>query len=136
MKSLIFALAATAMLSGLSEIAFAGGDNGGSKNSNRGTIRVRNNSDEVVAVIVDNEDPPLDEDEFLDAGGKILQPGQQTRFKVAAGDHTLTAAAIDENGDPLGDDAVDTVDVEVERSKTEIVDIDVTDDIIDISVDL
>jgi hypothetical protein len=75
----------------------------------------------------------LEEDEFLDAGGKLLQPGASARFKVSSGDHTLTAAAIDDEGEPLGDDSADTVDVEVEKGRTRTINIDVEGTAIDIS---
>lgn len=132
MKSLIFTVAACLLMGGLSEMAVAGGGNGGGSKNARGTIRVVNDSDFIVAVIVDNEDPPLDEDEFLDAGGRFLEPGQSVRFRVAVGDHSVSAALIDDLGDILD---ADIVDVEVERNRTDTVTVTNDEDFIEIETD-
>jgi hypothetical protein len=112
MKNFMIAAATCALLSTLSTNAVAGGDNGGSKNSGR--IRVTNNSDEVAAVIVDVDDanPPADEDEFLDAGGKLIQPGRSATFRVSRGEHTVTALLVDDDGTELGVEDQISVDVE------------------------
>lgn len=95
--------AACVLLSALASDARAGGDNGGTKNSAQ--IRVTNNSNEIAAVIVDVGDNTDFEDmqAFLDAGGKILQPGRSANFKVTRGQHTLSAALVDDEGLTLGD---------------------------------
>ena len=77
---------------------WAGGNNG----KNKLKIRVTNDSDSLAGVIVD---PPSsldfqDEDEFRDAGGRILEPGASTEFRVKSGNHNVAAALIDEFGDP------------------------------------
>jgi hypothetical protein len=108
MKTFLMAVATCAMLSTFATDAFAGGGNGGSKNNGR--IRVTNDSDEVAAVIIDvnEDDPPTDMDEFLDAGGKLIQPGRSVTFRVSQGSHTVTAVLVDDEGIELGvEDQID-----------------------------
>ena len=128
MKTLLLTAAACAMLSALSSDAFAGGDNGGSKDTAR--IRVRNNTNEVVAVIVDvdEDDEPDSQDEFEDAGGRFLQPGRSTTFKVSKGEHTVTAVLVDDEGFELGD--FDQVDVDAEDTVRLVVTTDDNDNAI------
>ena len=88
-------LFAALLLAFPAQAAIAGGDNGGSKSNPK--IWVVNDTDEVIGVGVDidlnrvgNANDP--QDDFLDQGGKILNPGQRAQFKVKAGDHMVYAA--------------------------------------------
>jgi hypothetical protein len=112
MKTLMTTALAFVLVSALSSPVWAGGDNGGSKNTVR--IRVTNNSDAVAAVIidVDEDNPPETEEELEDAGGKLIQPGRSASFRVTTGEHTVTAVLLDEVGEELGEPDQITVDAQ------------------------
>lgn len=115
MRTLLIAVLALAVAPSM---AFAGGG-GGTKAS--GTIEVTNNSQtgEQLAVILDaNASDFDDEQEFLDAGGRIIGPGETARFtNVRTGNHRLSVAFID---DLTGEPGTPTTrnNVNVTRGKT------------------
>jgi hypothetical protein len=64
-------------------------------------IRVANDGDDVLAVIVDNagvldnaSSSTLSASSFFKAGGRLVGPGGITVFSVKAGTHTVTGAYI------------------------------------------
>lgn len=63
-----------------------------------GTVIVRNASNQTAAVIIDPPaglpaNPTLQQ--FQAAGGKILNPGAGTTFRVRAGQHVMVAQLVD-----------------------------------------
>jgi hypothetical protein len=93
MKNLLLAALALVLVSVASQPVYAGGGGGGAKRNS--TIRVANNSALQVAVILDNLTPPTSSTSaFLNAGGKILFPGQVGTFKVSGGAHTVVARPL------------------------------------------
>jgi hypothetical protein len=95
MKNLI---AAVVLLTLLPTSVFAGG---GNKNATR--LRVTNNSNGRVAVMVDNTGTSdaqliaLSQAQFTNQGGFILNGGESRTINVRAGQHTVRAAYIDAN---------------------------------------
>src|SRR6266478_5436935 len=89
--------------------AFAGGNGGTKKNSSiKVTINSTNSDFVAFAVAVDGNAAALQtalndksEAEFKAAGGRILNPGDATTFKVKAGNHTVVAAGILSDGDAV-----------------------------------
>jgi hypothetical protein len=86
--------------------------NGGTKASSR--IEVQNTSDTQLAVIVD---PPAgtNQSNFVQNGGKILNPGEVATFKVKQGSHTIYGVYVDDVGN-LGGET--TTSVNVNRNAT------------------
>ncbi len=97
MRNFVIALAMVSLLAGNS---FAGGA------KKESSISVKNSSGMIAAVIVD---PPANfpanptQKQFLDAGGKLLQPNATNVFYVKAGSHIVYAQLVDENtGNRIG----------------------------------
>lgn len=95
MKNLLFVIA---LLTLLESTTLAG-------TKQDSTVLIRNNSTLTAAVIVD---PPSTlpanptQQQFINAGGKILNPGAETSFKVKSGSHTVIAQLIDNAGAQVG----------------------------------
>jgi hypothetical protein len=88
MKNLFLALLVSALIPA---VAFAGG---GSKPTS--TIRIKNLGGDLLAVIVDPPQGfnPTTLEAFRNAGGKTLNTGETTFFKVREGTHTVSGAFI------------------------------------------
>lgn len=107
-RRMLVALAACLVVSASS--AMAGGDGGTKKNS---TIEVQNGTPNVLYAFVDVSDQDIEKaamksdplKAFRDLGGKEIQPGASAKFKVAAGNHWVSAVDIEEE-EPAGKEHV------------------------------
>src|SRR3954468_18850218 len=89
MRTILVALLAIAMAPSLAEARPAKGSS---------FIRVTNDGDDILAVIVDDngtlDTTNLDASRFFRNGGRLIGPGGTTTFAVRAGSHTVTGAYV------------------------------------------
>ncbi|WP_164102314.1 hypothetical protein [Candidatus Laterigemmans baculatus] len=125
-----FALAMIALLIAPSMV-FAGESN--SKEDPH--LVVKNRTDYYVLVVIDDgfnedmlealepDDPEDQMEEFEDAGGTVLEPGESAKFEVKAGDHTVHYYVL-YNGVPDGPEDFDEIHTRVNKGKDRKVYID------------
>ena len=91
MRTFLVALLAVALAPAITEAASSKGST---------LIRVANDGDDILAVIVDDNAGVLDQSstlnasQFFRAGGRLVGPGGVTVFSVKTGTHTVTGAYI------------------------------------------
>ena len=91
MRTFLVALLAVAMAPAIAEAKSSKGNT---------LIRVANDGDDILAVIVDdnsgvlNQTSTLDAASFFRAGGRLVGPGGLTVFSVKKGTHTVTGAYV------------------------------------------
>lgn len=120
-RRMLVAVAACLAISASS--AMAGGGGGTKKNS---TIEVHNKTDNIIYAFVDVNDSKIAQAAmkadplaaFKALGGKEIQPGASANFKVAAGDHVISAVDI-EDEEPEGQE-----EVNVAKGATVVVEFD------------
>ncbi|WP_164102315.1 hypothetical protein [Candidatus Laterigemmans baculatus] len=121
MKNLALALIALLVAPSL---AFAGESN----SKDDPYLIVKNRTDYYVLVVLDDgfnedmldalepDDPEDQMEEFEDAGGTVLEPGESAKFEVKAGKHTVNYFIL-YNGVPDGPEDFDEIKTTVREGK-------------------